>query len=200
MLKKGESTRQQIIEKSMHLFASKGYFQTSIGDIIAAAHITKGGLYGHFKSKQEIWNSAYQECAKIWKNVVLAGVNDISAPLERLEHVVENSMERYLGAGIFEGGCMLFNSLVELSKQPSDMGKQVLRGFKSFSKLMCSWLDEAYQKGMLKEGLDHQAIADFIMISLSGAGPLYACSKDPAMWRETMSQLRFFIRQLRKQE
>lgn len=200
MPKKGESTRQKIVETSMHLFASKGYFRTSIGDIIAAAQITKGGLYGHFTSKQEIWNAAYLECSKIWQNIVLASVSDISDPLERLEHVVENSMERYLGTGVFEGGCMLFNSLVELSRQPTDMGRQVLRGFLAFSKLLRSWLDEAYRKGILEEGLDHQAIANFIMISMSGTGPLYACSKDPAMWRATMSQLRIFIRQLRRQE
>ena len=63
MTTKGNLTKQKIIEKSM-TFAAKGYFQTSISDIVEATHITKGGLYGHFQSKEEIWNAAYEECSK----------------------------------------------------------------------------------------------------------------------------------------
>ncbi len=48
---KGTKTRQQIIEEALQLFSVKGYFNTSISDILGATHLTKGGLYGHFRSK-----------------------------------------------------------------------------------------------------------------------------------------------------
>ncbi len=198
MTTKGNLTKQKIIEKSMHLFAAKGYFQTSISDIVEATHITKGGLYGHFQSKEEIWNAAYEECSKLWKGIVLKDVEDIADPLERIQQVVENSMQHYLGAGVFEGGCLLFNSLVEFSMRSSDIGSRVLRGFKAFSRLLYSWLEEAESKGILKDGLDLRAVANFIVISLSGTGPLYVSSKDPDVWRQTISQLRIYIDQLRR--
>ncbi len=199
MTNKGNLSRQNIIEKSMHLFAAKGYFQTSISDIVDATHLTKGGLYGHFQSKEEIWNAAFEECSRIWKEIVIGDVADIEDPLERIQQVIENAMKHYLGAGIFEGGCMLFNSLVEFSRQPSDIGARIARGFKAFSRLLQSWLDEAERKGMLKEGLDHRAVANFIVISLSGTGPLYASSRDPAIWQQTISQLRLYIDHMRSE-
>jgi AcrR family transcriptional regulator len=52
MATKGTRTRRKIIEKSMQLFSVKGYYNTSIADILAAADLTKGGLYGHFASKR----------------------------------------------------------------------------------------------------------------------------------------------------
>jgi len=200
MASKGDLTRQNIIEKAMHLFGSKGYYRTSLGDIAEATNLTKGGLYGHFQSKEEIWNATYEECSRIWQGIVLEGVESIDDPLERVQQVVENSMKHYLGAGVFKSGCILFNSLVEFSREPSDVRERILRGFAGFSKLLQSWLKEAERKGMLKDGLDLPAIANFIVISLSGAGPLYASSKDPIVWKQTISQLKLYIDHLRKEE
>lgn len=199
MAGRGDLTRQNIIEKAMHLFAVKGYYRTSIGDIAQATNLTKGGLYGHFQSKEEIWNAAFEECSKIWKGIVLSGVRDIEDPLERIQQVVVNSMSHYLGAGVFEGGCLLFNSLVEFSRESSDIGNRILRGFTAFASLLHSWLKEAEQKEMLKDGLDLRAIACFIVISLNGTGPLYTASRDPAVWQQTIAQLQLYIDHLRKE-
>jgi len=198
MATKGNLTRQNIIEKSMQLFSVKGYFNTSIADIVKASGLTKGGLYGHFRNKEEIWYAVYDECVNIWKRIVFNGVRDISDPLERIEKVIVNSLKNYLGAGVFEGGCFLLNSLVDLSGQSSTMCSYVLEGFKGFSQLLRLWLEEAERKGMLKDGLNLGEIANFIVISLNGAPPLYAASKDPAVWRQTMSQLNFYLQHLRK--
>ncbi len=198
MATKGEQTCQNIIEKSMQLFSVKGYFNTSIASIVKATGLTKGGLYGHFRNKQEIWYAVYDECVRIWKRIVFQGVRDISDPLARIERVIENSLKNYLGAGVFEGGCLLLNSLVDLAGQSPTMSNHVLEGFKGFSELLRLWLEEAEQQGMLREGLNLEEIANFLVISLNGAAPLYAASKDPAAWKQTMAQLYFYLKSLRK--
>lgn len=198
MASKGNVTRQNIISTSMQLFSVKGYYHTSIADILDATGLTKGGLYGHFPSKEHIWYAVCDECVKIWKSIVFEGVSDISDPLGRIEKVIENSMKNYLGADLFAGGCFLLNSLVELSGQSSPMSGRVLEGFRKFSDLLCRWLGEAECRGMLREGLDLCETANFITIALNGAAPLYASSKDPAVWKQTISQLHLYIRTLRK--
>jgi hypothetical protein len=37
-----------------------------------------------------------------------------------------------------------------------------------------------------------------MVISLNGAAPLYAAGKDPAVWRHTLAQLRFYVNSLKK--
>ena len=198
MTTKGDLTRQHIIEKSMQLFSVQGYFNTSIAGIVKATGLTKGGLYGHFRNKEEIWYAVYDECVRIWKGIVFQGVRDIPDPLARIERVIENSLKNYLGGGVFEGGCFLFNSLVELAGQSSAMSNHVLKGFKAFSALLRLWLEEAEQQGRLRDGLNLDEIADFLVISLNGAAPLYAASRDPAVWQHTLAQLHFYIKSLRK--
>jgi TetR/AcrR family transcriptional repressor of nem operon len=199
MSSKGDLTRQKIIEKSMQLFSVKGYFNTSIADIAKETGLTKGGLYGHFRNKEEIWYAVYHECVRIWKKVVFHGLRDISDPLERINRLIENSLKNYLGAGVFEGGCLLFNSLVDLAGQSPTMSNYVLKGFKGFTELLHQWLADADRQGLLRTGLDHREIANFIVVSLNGAAPLYAASQDPAVWQHTLTQLRFYIKSLRNQ-
>ena len=46
--------RQELLDTAMRLFASKGYEQTSINDVIAAVGVSKGAFYHHFSSKEEL--------------------------------------------------------------------------------------------------------------------------------------------------
>jgi AcrR family transcriptional regulator len=198
MATKGTRTRQNIIEKSMQLFSVKGYYNTSVSDILGAAELTKGGLYGHFASKEDIWYAVYNEAVNIWKGIVFKGIRNDSDPLKRIEKFIENDMRDYLGGDVFEGGCFFLNILVELSGQSASMSKQILRGFVRLSGLLRSWLEEADQKGMLRENLDLKEVSNFIIISLNGAAALYISSRDRNILDQTVQQLRFYIQQLRR--
>ncbi len=194
----GTRTRQNIIEKSLQLFCVKGYYNTSINDILEATGLTKGGLYGHFSSKEDIWYAVYDEALGIWRQVVFKGIQSNSSPLERIQTFIENDIKNKLGNGVFEGGCFFHSMLVELSGQSVAMSKHILGGFMQLAGLLCTWLEQADQQGMLKEGLNFKEIANYIIISLNGAAALYASSRDPAILDHTVSQLRFYIRQLKK--
>ena len=198
MVNKGIQTRQRVIEKSLQLFSVKGYFNTSISDILEETGLTKGGLYGHFQSKEDIWYAVYEEAVGIWRAIVFRGIREISDPLMRIEKTIENDLRDYVGADVFEGGCFFLNSLVELSGQSGAMSRHILRGFVRFSRLLRLWLEEAEQRGLLKEGLRAKQIASFIVISMNGASALYSSSRDPAIWKQTIAQLRFYINQLRR--
>jgi TetR/AcrR family transcriptional regulator, transcriptional repressor for nem operon len=195
---KGIKTRQQIVSKSLQLFSVKGYFNTSINDILEATHLTKGGLYGHFGSKEDIWKAVYAEAVRIWRGIVFRDIRKTADPLARIEKTIENALRDYLGGNVFAGGCFFANMLVELSGQSPSMSRQVLQGFVRFSRLFRSWLKEADRKGLVKKGLDFREIADFLVIAINGAVTLYSASRDPAIWKQTISQLKFFINQLKK--
>jgi AcrR family transcriptional regulator len=196
MATKGTRTRRKIIEESLQLFSVKGYYNTSVSDILAATDLTKGGLYGHFASKEDIWYAVYEKAVRIWKGIAFKGIRSNTDPLKRIEKFIENDMRDYLGGDVFEGGCFFLNMLVELSGQSASMSKQILRGFIRLSGLLRSWLEEAHQKGMLQENLDLKEVANFIIISLNGAAALYISSKDRNILAQTIQQLRFYINQL----
>ncbi len=52
--RKGEETRERLLELAESAVLQKGFAATSIDELIAAAGITKGGFFYHFKDKNEL--------------------------------------------------------------------------------------------------------------------------------------------------
>jgi AcrR family transcriptional regulator len=51
---KGSRTKSLILEKSLGLFAAKGYKETSVRDIASSVGLQQGALYNHFENKDAI--------------------------------------------------------------------------------------------------------------------------------------------------
>jgi len=52
--KRNGNTKEKILDKSLELFASRGFKETSVRDIAAAVGLQQGALYNHFKNKDAI--------------------------------------------------------------------------------------------------------------------------------------------------
>jgi AcrR family transcriptional regulator len=55
-----ERTRQRLLAEAQRLFRERGYAATSLEQIAEAAEVTKGAIYGHFGSKEELMLSAME--------------------------------------------------------------------------------------------------------------------------------------------
>lgn len=59
------NTKERILETALELFAQSGYLGTSMSDIAGELGITKGALYKHYTSKQEILSSIVERMNKM---------------------------------------------------------------------------------------------------------------------------------------
>ncbi len=62
----GEQTKKNIADKALTLFSRKGYAVTSIHDICDAAGCSKGNLYYHFKSKEDLFLHLEEQAFTEW--------------------------------------------------------------------------------------------------------------------------------------
>jgi AcrR family transcriptional regulator len=53
--------RERLLESAKILFSQKGYYATSVEDIVESAGFSKGNFYYYFKSKEELFNSLVEE-------------------------------------------------------------------------------------------------------------------------------------------
>lgn len=64
-MSKQENTKNKIIEVATHLFLTKGYEATRISDIIKGLDgLTKGAVYHHFESKEDIFNAVVEQIGR----------------------------------------------------------------------------------------------------------------------------------------
>ncbi|CNI16693.1 multidrug efflux transporter transcriptional repressor AcrR [Yersinia mollaretii] len=55
-----EETRQQILDAAVREFSAHGVSGTSLTDIAAAAGVTRGAIYWHFKNKVDLFNEIWE--------------------------------------------------------------------------------------------------------------------------------------------
>ncbi|MDR3681189.1 MAG: TetR/AcrR family transcriptional regulator [Flavipsychrobacter sp.] len=108
---KAERTRQMIIEQAAPIFNEKGIAGTSIDDVLKAAHVAKGCLYGHFDSKEAL------SLATV--DYMLLKMGDATA-FSMQHHTTAKSkllafMDLYKDPlnSIFRGGCPIMNFSTE---------------------------------------------------------------------------------------
>ena len=70
---KKEWTRREVLNAAKRLFFQKGFIHTSIEEIAQEARVSKGTIYLHFQSKDELYLSlmvpALQELGRLFKNL-----------------------------------------------------------------------------------------------------------------------------------
>ncbi len=89
-----EQTVERILDVSTKLFLEKGYDNTSLQDILnELGDLTKGAIYHHFKSKEEIFDAVGTRVSQS-NNVVLIEIkNDKSLKgAEKLQKLVKTSV------------------------------------------------------------------------------------------------------------
>jgi len=80
--------RQEILRAAARLFQQQGYDATSMNDVAAALKLSKGGLYHHFQSKDEILFHIMSHAMDITEERVINVVRRIDGVEERLRTLI----------------------------------------------------------------------------------------------------------------
>lgn len=89
MMTNNNTTRQRILNAAIQVFANKGYHDTRVDEIVEASETSKGAVYFHFPSKQEIFLGLVDEFAELLQKQMeqaihaeKGGVNQVDAALQ----------------------------------------------------------------------------------------------------------------------
>ena len=81
-------SRQEILRIAARLFYQKGYDATSMNDVAAKLKFSKGGLYHHFQSKDEILFELMNHALDVTQQRVMDPVRTIRDPEEALRTLI----------------------------------------------------------------------------------------------------------------
>ncbi|OPX87158.1 MAG: Fatty acid metabolism regulator protein [Pelotomaculum sp. PtaB.Bin104] len=89
-----ELKKDFIADVALTCFLSTGYGGTSVDDIVRAAGISKGGLYWHFKSKEDIFLYLIKKCIKEYDQELVAPFSEDCPARDKLNKYVEFYLEK----------------------------------------------------------------------------------------------------------
>lgn len=85
----GDFAGRRVMEIAAEVFHRKGYDNTSMSDIAAAAGLTKAGLYHYVSSKERLLYTVLDYGLDLTESAVIQPLEAIADPLERLNRMIE---------------------------------------------------------------------------------------------------------------
>ena len=141
---KGEKTRQRIIEQTAPLFNQGGVAGCSMQDILHATGLTKGGIYRHFSSKEEL----AAECLKYSLALVFqarsGNAEHIPNAIDRLRYLVDRFVST---PSPLKGGCPLMNAAVDSDDGDPQLRRLSLEGLRAWKSRLLQILKEGIERG-----------------------------------------------------
>ena len=136
-------SRQEILRTAARLFQQRGYDATSMNDVAAALKLSKGGLYHHFQSKDEILFEIMDHAMEITQERVLNPVRGIADPEERLRALIRLHIEVVLSPRDREITVMLH----ENHPLPPTLRKRINSRKKEYIHFLENLIGEVQEKG-----------------------------------------------------
>ncbi|HOV87024.1 MAG TPA: TetR/AcrR family transcriptional regulator [Syntrophobacteraceae bacterium] len=189
--------KEKIILEACRLFSLKGYMSTSIQDVMAASGASKGGLYNHFKSKEELFRAVLDHARTVWREKNLVGLDRIDSPMGKLIRLVENYRDNYLlDAESFPGGCFFINLSVDLDDQDPALAVELERGFTGLRGMILRLLEESKRMGELKEGVYVNDVGEVVFASIMGAAVAFGQEKSRVRLNRTITAILNYLKGL----
>lgn len=140
-----ETTRERILEAAEQLFAEKSFHDAAMDEIVAISQISKGGVYFHFPSKEELFFAMLDKLAAKLQHDVARAITRRQGALEKIQGALEAvlkalSGKRRLAQILLRQGYGL----------GPDFERQRLEIYTRFAQLIREHLDEAVAEGSIE--------------------------------------------------
>ena len=164
-----EAKKLSILHAAMHVFARQGVVKTKMIDIARYAGVGKGTIYEYFRSKEEIFNSAYQYFFEDVENALQQVVASKGDPVVKLEMIVQRSCNMLLhDGGEFAGIMMEFWAEGVRNKDKEVLDIINLKNiYETYRRLIIDILDEGIQQQVFRK-VDVISVAAIFIGALDG--------------------------------
>lgn len=88
-----QETRARILEAAVTVFASKGYHDTKVDDIVSESQTSKGSFYFYFPSKQDIFLALVDTFADLLENRLRDQINAETSGVVRVDVALRACLE-----------------------------------------------------------------------------------------------------------
>lgn len=173
-----EATRRAVLAAARSAFGARGYAQTSVEEIAAAARVTKGAVYHHFASKEALFRAVHAEVEAEAQARAVEARDPDGPPIDQIVAMVNGYLDAALDAEIRRITLIDGPALLGLEADLPADGQAQVDAVRSF-------IADAIGRGEIVD-VDPGLLTDLIGgIALQG-GLLIARSPDPDVTRVSL--------------
>lgn len=179
---RGDQTRRNLIDAGRILFVEKGYFNTSIGDLVGRSGVgTRGAFYHHFKDKSELFRAVFEEVERDLTLRSLASPPPGSDPWARLSTGLHGFLDAALEPEV---------QRIMLLDGPVVLGWETLRAIQEGNSI--ALIEEAVRDAIAEGIIDDQPVTELthmLVSALEEAALLVAHADRPDQARKRAARV-----------
>lgn len=193
--RKGEATRQRILERAAPVFNQRGYAGASMAELVEATGMEKGGIYNHFGSKDDLALEAFSHSIdRIVEAFAAAQIEHEG--LDRLTAIV-TVFGDWAETPLIAGGCPIMNTAIESDDTHPALADRARAAMDSWHRLIGAVVKDAKARGELDESVDPYQLATVVTATLEGSLMLTKLFKDRSHMHRAVRHLTEHIDSLR---
>ena len=186
-----KDTKERILAAALDLFSQNGYAGTNIRELTASLGLVKSGLYKHFESKEDIWNSLLDQMSAYYDERFGSPEQLLPVP-DSLEGFVAMTMQM-VDFTIHDENIIKTRKLLTIEQFRDERARALS------TKHFLTGLQDMFTPvfaGMMKKGLIRED--DPGMLAFAYTAPISAlihlCDREPDKTEEAMARIEAFSR------
>ena len=196
-LRDPERTRERLLQAGFREVHKSGFQSASIDTILAATNVTKGALYYHFESKEDLGHAIVEEVvAKLPRDRWLLPLqrSKDKNPIDALISIVRAIPTRPKDV---KGGCPLVNLTQEMSQIDEQFRKRLETIFHAWQEGIATALRRGQAQGTVRRNLVPAETAGFLIALVEGYQVLAKNAQDPKVWNVGIRNIVGWLKSLR---
>jgi AcrR family transcriptional regulator len=187
-MSKGEQTYQMIVERAARVFNRQGYSGTSLSDLMAASGLEKGGIYNHFRSKEDLAVAAFEYSIDLAWQRIRQEYRDKRHAADRLEAMLVG-YQAFINDPIIPGGCPLLNTAVESDDTQPRLRQHARDALTRWREWIMHTVARGIAAGEVRAEVDGDVLATHIISTLEGAIMMTKLYDDPTHIQRAVTHL-----------
>jgi len=140
-------------------------------DIVKATGVSRYGLYGTFGNKRELFEQALERYADNMGRESFMRLLEPDASISHVRAIFDERIEHMCTCGE-NRGCMLCHTAMELAPHDHEIEEVLQKFLRRMSKVFSIGLDNAREKGEVRDDLDTSAAGEYLTGALFGLAVL----------------------------
>lgn len=164
-----QQTRCRIMSTALDLFCQQGLAKTSLTDIAKAVDLTRGAIYWHFKNKEELFVTLWEELCAPLSHQLDACVDEAEPdPLGKLRVFLKEVMIKISTEPAHQQMFTIIFNLEPMEGEAAALREHMRQRSIDFFQDLEVTLANAVRQGQLPEGLDLRRATTLLHCTLDG--------------------------------
>lgn len=190
------ATIQRMQVTGLELFYKKGYYNTSIDDILKELSLSKGAFYHHFDSKEDFFIQIIQNLiVRKMYSMLIEPIEGHENTLDLITNCFENALETAVHNEL-DYGFVLGNFINEFNGRNPEIMKHLNDILKIWEVNLVSAIQRGKFNGYIDRHVDSEGVAVFLMSSYIGIRVFMVENAPSARKYRFMSQIRQYFKSI----